>query len=97
VAVAVAVAVIATLVLVGIWPGVLKLTAPVVCPAGHDEPVVVRDTTQVRPGETNTTVTMYCMNERGEVTDEGILRPARLVFLGVLAGIGRSLPALLSA
>jgi hypothetical protein len=69
--------------LVGIWPGVLKLTAPILCDEGYDDTVVARDTYRTGPGETSTTFTMYCVNERGEATDEGAFRPIAIVF-GVL-------------
>lgn len=72
--------------LVGIWPGVLKLTAPILCDADHDEAVVARDTYHTRPGETSTTFTMYCLNDRGEAVDEGAFKPIAIVF-GVLAGL----------
>lgn len=70
--------------LMGIWPGVMKLTAPIVCPAGFDDTVVARDTYHTRPGETSTTFTMYCLNDRGEVSDEGVLVPMAII-TGVLA------------
>ena len=72
--------------LVGIWPGVLKFTAPVLCDDDHDEAVIARDTYHTRPGETSTTFTMYCLNDRGEATDEGAFKPIAIVF-GVLAAI----------
>lgn len=68
-----------------IWPGVYKFAAPLVCPSGYDDPYIVSDTYNVRPGETSTTFTMYCMNERGEVHDAGILRPMLLLFVVMTA------------
>ncbi|HSL56780.1 MAG TPA: hypothetical protein VK866_02960 [Acidimicrobiales bacterium] len=82
---ALTVALAVTAALTAIWPGVYELTAPVLCPEGFDDPLVVRDSTQVQPGETTFTFTLYCMNERGEVRDVGVLRPALLVFAGVVA------------
>ena len=72
-------------VLTVVWPGVLKLTAPLVCAEGFDDTVVARDTTHTAPGETSTSFTLYCMNERGELSDEGGFRPAALVFVGCAA------------
>lgn len=70
-------------VLAVVWPGVLKLTAPLVCAEGFDDTVVARDTYQVQPGESSTTFTLYCMNDRGEVSDEGSLKPMALVAAAV--------------
>lgn len=66
---------------IGIWPGSMKLTAPFLCPSGFDDPFVVSDTYNVRPGETSTTFTMYCLNERGEAKNVGAFRPGFLVFV----------------
>lgn len=72
-------------VLTVVWPGVLKLTAPLVCADGYDEAVVARDTYHTNPGETSTSFTLYCMNERGEVSDEGGFKPGVLVFVACAA------------
>lgn len=69
----------------GIWPGSLKLTAPIVCPSGFDDTFIVSDTYNPRPGETVTTFTMYCVNERGEARDAGIFKPLLLLWGGVTA------------
>ena len=78
---------------VAIWPGEAKLTAPLLCPDGQPDAFVVADTTQVQPGETNTSFTLYCMGERGDVTDRGFALPFalltafHLVLLVLLIGV----------
>lgn len=62
-----------------IWPGSLKLTAPLVCDDGFDTAVVVSDSYSVRPGESSTSFTLYCMNPRGEIQDAGSLLPAAII------------------
>lgn len=69
--------------LVAIWPGSMRWTSSVLCPSGFDDAFIVRDTYNVRPGETSTTFTMYCMNARGELHDAGSLRPVLLQLLAV--------------
>ncbi|MDY7101765.1 MAG: hypothetical protein S0880_11310 [Actinomycetota bacterium] len=83
------------IVTIGIWPGELKLTAPLLCSDTQPDAFVVADTYSIRPGETTTNFTMYCMGPRGDTTDVGFLRPAALLtavhavpvvlFLGALA------------
>lgn len=63
------------IVAVGIWPGEAKLTAPIFCPDDRADAFVVADTYSVRPGETSTTFTMYCVGPRGETTDVGFFGP----------------------
>jgi hypothetical protein len=87
----------ATGLLTAIWPGVFELTAPLLCPDGFADPLVVRDTYSVRPGETSTTFTLYCISERGEVTDVGAMRPVLIVAAGVAVVMGAlMLPAMLA-
>jgi hypothetical protein len=74
--------------LTAVWPGSFELTAPLLCPDGSPDPLVVRDTYSVRPGETSTTFTLYCLSERGEVTDVGAMRPVLIVAAGVAVVIG---------
>jgi ABC-type phosphate transport system permease subunit len=62
-----------------IWPGSMKLTAPLLCDAGYDTAVVVSDSYSATPGSTSTTFTMYCMNDRGELQDAGALKPALVI------------------
>lgn len=78
----------ATGLLTAVWPGSFELTAPLLCPDDSPDPLVVRDTYSVRPGETSTTFTMYCLSERGEVTDVGAMRPVLIVAAVVAVVIG---------
>ena len=58
-----------------IWPGELKLSAPLFCTDAQPDAFVVSDTYRVQPGETTTNYTMYCMGPRGDVTDVGFFGP----------------------
>ncbi len=66
---------------IALWPGEMKLVASYVCTNDQPDAMVVSDTTNVRPGETYTQFTMYCVGERGDYTDAGLRRP--LTLLGV--------------
>ncbi|MEV2225614.1 hypothetical protein AB0E01_37945 [Nocardia vinacea] len=57
-----------------IWPGEAKLTAPLFCSAPYREPVVVSDTFHDSEG-TSVNYTLYCVTDRGAVTDEGFILP----------------------
>jgi hypothetical protein len=74
--------------LTAVWPGSFELTAPLLCPDDSPDSLVVRDTYSVRPGETSTTFTLYCLSERGEVTDVGAMRPVLIVAAVVAIVIG---------
>jgi hypothetical protein len=75
-------AVMTTIILaVGIWPGEAKLVAPLLCPDGQPDAFVVTDTYSVRPGETSTTFTLYCMGPRGDTTELGFFVPFLLLTL----------------
>lgn len=67
------------IVAIAIWPGEAKLTAPLLCPDDQPDAFVVADTYQVQPGETSTNFTLYCMGERGDVTDVGFGIPFALL------------------
>ncbi|MGY1943593.1 hypothetical protein [Nocardia asiatica] len=69
-----------TVVPISIWPGEAKLTAPLFCSEPYREPVVVSDTFHDSEG-TSVDYTLYCVSDRGAVTDEGFLLP----FLVVMA------------
>ncbi|MQY28924.1 hypothetical protein [Nocardia aurantia] len=71
---------ISTVIPVSIWPGEAKLTAPLFCSPPYREPIVVSDTTHDSEG-TSTNYTLYCVSDRGAVTDAGFLCP----FLVLLA------------
>jgi hypothetical protein len=66
---------------IGIWPGEMKLTAPLLCQDSMPDAFVVSDTYSSRPGETSTNYTMYCMSERGDVEDVGWFRPLVILTL----------------
>lgn len=58
-----------------IWPGEAKLTAPLLCSEERPDPFVVRDTYNVRPGETSMTFTLYCVGPRGDYDEIGVMKP----------------------
>jgi hypothetical protein len=64
---------------IAIWPGQLKLLAPVFCSDEQSDAFVVADTYSPRPGETVTNFSLYCMGERGDSTDQGFLFPFLLI------------------
>lgn len=64
----------------GIWPGEVKLLAPVFCDAAHPDAVVVVDSYTVRPGETGYQYSLYCVGQRGNFDEIGWMRP----FLGIM-------------
>ncbi|HUF98287.1 MAG TPA: hypothetical protein VMM60_09160 [Ilumatobacter sp.] len=59
------------IVTLAIWPGEAKLFAPLICDDSHADAVVVYDQQSVRPGETATTFSLYCMGPRGNVIEHG--------------------------
>lgn len=64
---------------IALWPGEMKLVASYVCTDDQPDAMVVSDSTNVRPGETYTQFTMYCVGERGDYTDAGLRRPLTLL------------------
>jgi hypothetical protein len=60
---------------IGIWPGEVKLVAPLFCTDAQPDPFVVADTYSPQPGETVTNFSLYCMGPRGDATDHGFLWP----------------------
>ncbi|WP_067690028.1 hypothetical protein [Nocardia jejuensis] len=78
---------------VAIWPGEAKLTAPLFCSPPYTEPMVVSDTFHDSEG-TSTNYTLYCVSDRGAVTDEGFVLPflvllaAHIVIVTVLVLLG---------
>lgn len=59
---------------VALWPGEAKLTAPLFCEPPHTEPMIVSDTWHDSEG-TSTNYTLYCVGDRGTLTDEGFALP----------------------
>lgn len=67
------------LIAIAIWPGEMKLVAPLFCSDAQPDAFVVTDTYSVQPGETTTNFTLYCMGPRGDATDKGFLLPFLVV------------------
>src|SRR5690606_25840471 len=65
-----------------IWPGEAKLTAPLLCDDDRPDPFVVRDTYNVRPGETAMNFTLYCVGERGDFDEIGWMAPTLALWAG---------------
>ncbi|QGG96487.1 hypothetical protein [Actinomarinicola tropica] len=65
-----------------IWPGEAKLTAPLFCDDARPDAYVVRDTYNVRPGETSMNFTLYCVGKRGDFDEVGWLRPTLALWAG---------------
>lgn len=66
---------ITILVALAIWPGEVKLVAPLFCTDDQPDAFVVTDTYSVRPGETTTNYTLYCMGPDGDASDKGFMLP----------------------
>lgn len=62
-----------------IWPGEVKLVAPLFCSDAQPDAFVVADTYRPAPGETSINFSLYCMGEHGDATDHGFLRPFLVV------------------
>jgi hypothetical protein len=89
---------------IAIWPGEAKLLEPLLCTDARPDAVVVYDTYNVRPGETVTNFSLYCMGPRGDVTDHGwakvffllsgfhTLLALALMGIGVLRGKSKNKP-----
>lgn len=65
---------------IAIWPGSMKLTAPVLCPSEQPDAHVVRTTTTTSDG-TSTSFSLFCMGERGDFIEIGTWEPYGLLFL----------------
>lgn len=73
------------LITIAIWPGEVKLVAPLFCTDAQPDAFVVADTYNPRPGETVTNFTLYCMGPRGDSTDHGFMYP--FLAVSVLNGL----------
>jgi hypothetical protein len=60
---------------IGIWPGELKLAAPLLCPEGKTDAYVVVDRRYVSPGRTAFDFSLYCLGPRGTFEDVGFGAP----------------------
>ncbi len=69
---------LSSVITVAIWPGELKLTAPLFCEDDQPETFVVSDT-ETSGGETTTNYTLYCVGPRGDATDAGFFGPFMVV------------------
>ncbi len=69
-----------------IWPGSMKMTAPILCPDDRPDPFVVRYDVQTSDG-TGTNFTLFCMSDRGEFFEVGTWEPLGLMFLIVGGGM----------
>lgn len=63
-----------------VWPGEAKLTAPLLCDDARPDPFVVRDTYNVRPGETSMTFSLHCVGPRGDYDEVGWAKPALVLW-----------------
>ena len=72
----------------GIWPGEAKLTAPLLCDDARPDPFVVRDTYNVRPGETSMTFSLYCVGPRGDFDEVGWTKPTLVLWAAHTAILG---------
>ncbi|WP_194828158.1 hypothetical protein [Nocardia sp. XZ_19_231] len=75
------------IVAVAVWPGEAKLTAPLFCSSPATEPVVVSDTFHDSEG-TSTNYTLYCVSDRGVLTDEGFALPMLVLFAAHVVILG---------
>lgn len=86
-AVSAVVALILTSLLLVIYPGSFRWTAPHLCPSGQTDAYVVRYSQATSDGSQSTNFTLFCMDERGEFTEVGSWRPLGLVFAGMTAAL----------
>lgn len=70
---------------IAIWPGEVKLVAPLFCTDAQPDPFVVADTYSPQPGETVTNFSLYCMGPRGDSTDHGFMVP--FLMISVVNGV----------
>lgn len=73
---------VATIAVMGVWPGSAKLTAPVFCGDDHPDPYVV--VTSSFEGQQD--LSLFCVGPRGSRQDVGWLAPS-LVVAGTLAAV----------
>ena len=66
-----------------VYPGVLKLTAPVLCPAGQPDARVIEYSYTTHDG-THTNDTLVCLGPDGDLTEVGSWAPLGLYFLAMV-------------
>ena len=69
-----------------IYPGAFKLTAPVLCPDDLPDPVVVEYTVETSDGQ-GINFTLFCVGDRGVFTEVGTWRPLLLLTLYVAGAL----------
>lgn len=67
-------------------PGILKLTAPILCPADQPDARVVEYSVDTGDG-VGTSSTLFCMGPDGDLTEVGSWRPLGVVFGALLLGL----------
>ncbi|HMJ75098.1 MAG TPA: hypothetical protein VK507_03950 [Iamia sp.] len=68
-----------------VYPGVLELTAPVLCPAGQPDARIVEYSHTTHDG-TSTNDTLVCLGPDGDLTEVGSWAPLGVYFVGVFVG-----------
>ncbi|HEY8546421.1 MAG TPA: hypothetical protein VIL36_15285 [Acidimicrobiales bacterium] len=72
-------------------PRALALTGPILCPGDQQDTIVTTalfesdDPTGTGVRSTGGGVSLFCMGERGETTEAGLLRPVAVLLAGVVA------------
>lgn len=69
-----------------IYPGAMKWTAPMLCPADQSDAHVVRTTVSTTDG-TSTSFSLLCMGDRGDFTEAGTWMPTLLLTLWTWIGL----------
>lgn len=68
----------------GIYPGALRPTGAVLCPDDKPTARVVEYSEPTPDGATASNATLFCLGERGDLTEVGTWRPLGLFFAGWL-------------
>ncbi|HEX7134617.1 MAG TPA: hypothetical protein VF228_18735 [Iamia sp.] len=66
-----------------VFPGILKLTAPVLCPDGQPDARIIEYSYSTHDG-THTNDTLVCLGPDGDLTEVGSWAPMGLYFLGMV-------------
>jgi len=65
-----------------VYPGILKLTAPVLCPAGQPDARIIEYSYTTHDG-THTNDTLVCLGPDGDLTEAGSWAPLGLYLVGL--------------